>query len=95
MTTSLPPTFVSSRSMQRQDIVGFAQCWTSAFIKDLVVHPWRVGAESRRHCWGAYFGNFGRRGAKHINLKVTVDNPAGAVRLYEKLGMREVALDGS
>src|SRR5262245_28573698 len=23
----------------RQSIVGVAQCWTSAFIKDLVVHP--------------------------------------------------------
>src|SRR5262245_9863320 len=23
----------------RRDIVGVAQCWTSAFIKDLVVHP--------------------------------------------------------
>src|SRR5262249_1414400 len=24
---------------ERQEIVGVAQCWTSAFIKDLVVHP--------------------------------------------------------
>jgi hypothetical protein len=28
-------------------------------------------------------------------LKVQVDNPTGAVRLYKELGMREVALDGS
>jgi hypothetical protein len=29
---------------ERRDIVGLTQCWTSAFIKDLVVHP---GARGR------------------------------------------------
>ena len=34
-------------------------------------------------------------GVKRVDLKVQVDNPTGAVRLYKELGMREVALDGS
>ena len=32
---------------ERQDIVGVAQCWTSAFIKDLVVHPTSASARNR------------------------------------------------
>jgi ribosomal protein S18 acetylase RimI-like enzyme len=80
---------------ERQDIVGIAQCWTSAFIKDLVVHPLarRRGIATallRRAFW-----EFRRRGAQHVDLKVQLDNPTGAVRLYKGLGMREVALDGS
>ena len=80
---------------ERQDIVGVAQCWTSAFIKDLVVHPLArrrgiAAALLRRVFW-----EFRRRGVKHVDLKVQVDNPTGAVRLYKELGMREVALDGS
>ena len=80
---------------ERQDIVGVAQCWTSAFIKDLVVHPL-----ARRHGTATallrrVFWEFRHRGVKHVDLKVQVDNPTGAVRLYKELGMREVALDGS
>ena len=80
---------------ERQDIVGVAQCWTSAFIKDLVVHPLArrrgiAAALLRRVFW-----EFRRRGEKHVDLKVQVENPTGAVRLYKELGMREVALDGS
>ena len=41
------------------------------------------------------FWEFQRRGLKHVDLKVELDNPTGAVRLYKELGMREVALDGS
>jgi ribosomal protein S18 acetylase RimI-like enzyme len=71
-------------------IVGFAQCWTSAFIKDLAVHPaWRrrgIGEALIRHV----FTVFGQRGATSVDLKVEVDNPSGAVRLYERAGMRRV-----
>ena len=79
----------------RQDIVGVAQCWTSAFIKDLVVHPLARRRGIATALLRSVFWEFRRRGAKHVDLKVQVDNPAGAVRLYEELGMREVALDGS
>ena len=39
------------------------------------------------------FREFQRRGAKHVDLKVQIDNPTGALRLYKAMGMREVALD--
>jgi ribosomal protein S18 acetylase RimI-like enzyme len=71
-------------------MVGFAQCWTSAFIKDLAVHPaWRrrgIGGALIRHV----FVVFKQRGAISVDLKVEVDNPSGAVRLYERAGMRPV-----
>jgi ribosomal protein S18 acetylase RimI-like enzyme len=60
----------------------------------LVVHPLArrrgiAAALLRRVFWDR------RRGVKHVDLKVQVDNPTGAVRLHKELGMREVALDGS
>ncbi len=80
---------------ERQEIVGVAQCWTSAFIKDLVVHPLARRRGIATALLRKVFWEFRRRGAKHIDLKVQVDNPTGAVRLYKRLGMEEVALDGS
>ena len=80
---------------ERQDIVGVAQCWASAFIKDLVVHPRARRRGIATALLRTVFWEFRRRGAKHVDLKVQVDNPTGAVRLYKELGMREVALDGS
>jgi ribosomal protein S18 acetylase RimI-like enzyme len=79
----------------RQDIVGVAQCWTSAFIKDLVVHPQARRRGIATSLLRNVFWEFRRRGAQHVDLKVRLDNPTGAIRLYKELGMREVALDGS
>jgi ribosomal protein S18 acetylase RimI-like enzyme len=75
-------------------IVGAAQCWTSAYVKDLVVHP-----DARRHGLAealllTVFQAFRRRGATHVDLKVEMDNPTGAVRLYRRLGMYDVPIDG-
>jgi ribosomal protein S18 acetylase RimI-like enzyme len=76
------------------EIGGVAQCWTSAFIKDLVVHP-----DARRRGIAealllTAFQAFRRRGARHVDLKVQTGNPSGAVRLYRRLGMRDVPIDG-
>jgi ribosomal protein S18 acetylase RimI-like enzyme len=79
---------------ERQDIVGVAQCWTSSFIKDLVVHPLARRRGIAEALLRTVFREFRRRGEKHVDLKVQMDNPTGAIRLYKKLGMREVALDG-
>ena len=64
-------------------------CWTSAFVKDLVVHEdWRrrgLGESLLRRA----FRTFDARGADHVDLKVEASN-AGAIRLYERVGMRVV-----
>ena len=74
----------------RGKIAGVAQCWTSSFLKDLAVR-----ADARRlglgealltHC----FAVFQARDAGHLDLKVEVDNPTGALRLYERCGMKVV-----
>jgi ribosomal protein S18 acetylase RimI-like enzyme len=71
-------------------IIGVAQCWTSGFVKDLAVHPdWRmrgVGAALLLQAFQALRD----RGAASADLKVEQDNPSGAVRFYERLGMTVV-----
>ncbi|WID97972.1 GNAT family N-acetyltransferase [Bosea vestrisii] len=72
-------------------IAAVCQCWASAFVKDLVVHP-----SARRQGLGEAllhhaFVEFTARGANIVDLKVEIDNPTGARRLYERVGMKEVA----
>jgi ribosomal protein S18 acetylase RimI-like enzyme len=69
------------------ELVAAAICWTSAFVKDIVVRQtWR------RHGLGeallrTAFRSFQERGASAVDLKVQVQN-APAIRLYERVGMR-------
>ena len=69
--------------------VGAALCWTSAFVKDLVVHEsWRgrgLGEARLRHV----LATFAARGAPGVELKVESMN-TNAVRLYERVGMRVI-----
>ena len=70
-------------------IAGVAQCWTSAFVKDLAVRP-----RLRRRGLGSAlllqaFRTFRERGAAFVDLKVVADNLSGALRLYRSHGMRE------
>ena len=71
-------------------VVGVAQCWTSGFLKDLAVaEVWRcrgIGEALLSHAFVA----FQARSTKHFDLKVEVDNPTGASRLYQRLGMAPV-----
>lgn len=78
---------------ESQKILGVAQCWTSAYLKDLAVHP-----EARRRGVGEnllwhVFQVFRQRGASHVDLKVLADNVA-ARRLYDRVGMVKVDFDG-
>lgn len=71
-------------------LAGFAQCWTSAFVKDMAVaETWR-----RRGLGGALmqrvFQTFQARGADHVDLKVEAGNPHGAEAFYQSLGMQPV-----
>jgi ribosomal protein S18 acetylase RimI-like enzyme len=72
------------------EIIGVAQCWTGAFVKDLAVAP-----SARRQGLGAAllcqaFRVFRERGAVSLYLKVDANNPSGALRLYRSLGFQEV-----
>jgi ribosomal protein S18 acetylase RimI-like enzyme len=71
------------------ELVAAEICWTSGFVKDIVVHEtWR------RHGLGdallrLAFRTFQARGAPTVELKVHADNMP-AIRLYERVGMRVV-----
>lgn len=70
-------------------LAAAAICWTSAFVKDIVVHEtWRghgLGVALLR----LTFRTFQARGAAGVELKVHSEN-APAIRLYERVGMRTV-----
>jgi ribosomal protein S18 acetylase RimI-like enzyme len=73
-------------AVDSEGVAGMAQCWTSAFVKDLAVHP-----RAQRHGVGralmlTVFQVFAIRGAAHVELKVREEN-ANALALYRSLGM--------
>ena len=70
-------------------LVGAVLCWTSAFVKDVVVHEsWRRRGLAEALLQRA-FNAFVARGATAVELKVEATNQ-NAVRLYERLGMHVV-----
>jgi ribosomal protein S18 acetylase RimI-like enzyme len=84
------PALVFIAADEDEHIVGAAQCWTSAFVKDLAVAP-----ALRRQGMGSALLNhaflvFRDRGVPHVDLKVDADNPSGALRLYRSLGFEEI-----
>jgi len=72
-------------------IVGVAQCWTSAFVKDFVVHPRFRRRGVGRALLLHVFHVFGERGDEAVDLKVQASNPSGALHFYENLGMTIVS----
>jgi ribosomal protein S18 acetylase RimI-like enzyme len=67
-------------------VVAVAQCWTSAFIRNLVVHP-----RAQRRGLGIAlldraFEAFADRREGHVDLKVMESNRT-ARHLYERAGM--------
>ncbi len=70
-------------------IVAAAVCWTSAYVKDLVVaSPWR-GLGLGEVLLSQVFDAFHRLGARSVDLKVVAGN-SPAIRLYERMGMYPV-----
>lgn len=67
-------------------LVGWALHWMSGWLKDLSVR----GSERERGLGGARLttglAEFARRGRQRAGLEVDAENPAGAARLYERLG---------
>jgi ribosomal protein S18 acetylase RimI-like enzyme len=69
------------------ELAGAAICWSTAFVKDLVVHEnWRHRGFGESLLQLA-FHTFHDRGATRVELKVQAQN-APAIRLYERVGMR-------
>jgi ribosomal protein S18 acetylase RimI-like enzyme len=76
------------------EVVGLCHCWTSDFVKDLVVdEPFR-----RRGLGAALLTlalqEFERRGSTSVDLKTGVDN-VRAQSLYRRLGFEVVELIGA
>lgn len=70
-------------------LVGAALCWTSAFVKDLVVdESWRRRGlgEALLRC---AFNEFLARGHTTVGLKVEATNTP-AIGLYKRVGMRVI-----
>lgn len=70
-------------------VAGVAQCWTSAFVKDLAVLPRARRTGLARALMLTVFDAFEARGARSVSLKVREEN-APARALYESLGMHVV-----
>jgi ribosomal protein S18 acetylase RimI-like enzyme len=70
-------------------VVSVAQCWTSAFIRNLVVHPRLQGRGLGSALMARVFEAFAQRNEGHVDLKVMESNLT-ARRLYERVGMHYV-----
>jgi mycothiol synthase len=68
-------------------LVGACLCWIEGWVKDLAVRPSDRGRGLGEALLRQAFGEFHRRGLGTVGLKVDADNPTGAVRLYERVGM--------
>ncbi len=75
-----------------EGILGVAQCWTSAFIKNLCVHPCAQGQGLGRALLLHTFAVFKQRGEPYVDLKVLESN-LRARQLYESAGMMFVLRD--
>jgi mycothiol synthase len=79
------------------ELAGVARCeddrdgggWIGAIG---VRKPWRGRGVGRALLLHA-FGEFRRRGDPHVGLGVDAENPTGATRLYESVGMRVIKED--
>ncbi|AKM11700.1 hypothetical protein AB433_09265 [Croceicoccus naphthovorans] len=70
-------------------LVGFVHCWSSGFIKDLVVAPEHQRQGLGRALVLRVFEYFTAAGREQVRLKVLRDNDK-AIAFYRSLGMRNV-----
>jgi mycothiol synthase len=69
------------------ELAGVCLCWREGWVKDLAVRPAFRGRGLGEALLLAAFAELRRRGLATVGLKVDADNPTGAVRLYERVGM--------
>lgn len=67
-------------------IVGLAICWTSSFVKDIVVDPTFQRRGVGKALLLSAFAALKRRGHSRIGLKLEAENASGARPLYDRLG---------
>jgi ribosomal protein S18 acetylase RimI-like enzyme len=70
-------------------VVAVAHCWTSAFIRNLVVHPRVQRRGVGQALLALVFNTFAQRREGYVDLNVMESNLA-ARRLYERVGMHYV-----
>ncbi len=68
------------------EMAGFALCWTSSFVKDIAVAKTHRRKGIGQALLLTAFAALKARGHEQVGLKVELDNPSGAQRLYESLG---------
>lgn len=72
------------------DLIAFAHCWTSGFIKDIAVRKdWRRRGIARALIVSIAH-HFKNAGYSSISLKVQSNNPHGAIAFYRSIGMVEL-----
>ena len=77
-------------AVETGQLVAFAHCWTSAFVKDIATHPDIRGQGVGRVLVSEIASEFRKRGASLIRLKVQRDNPTKALEFYQRLDFRTV-----
>lgn len=76
-------------AMRDGDVIGVAHGWTSAYLKDLVVHARYQGQGIGRALLAQAFDAYKQRGEPWVDLKVMQSN-VRARRMYERAGMVQV-----
>lgn len=69
--------------------IGLIQCWTSGFIKDLVVSPSRRNSGIGSYLLKSAFALFRQSGERYVDLKVERSNSAGR-RFYHRHGLEPI-----
>jgi ribosomal protein S18 acetylase RimI-like enzyme len=77
-------------ALDAEGVVAVCQCWTSAYIKNLVVHPRAQRQGLGRALLLHAFAVLRNRREGFVDLKVLEDN-LRARRLYENVGMYQVS----
>jgi ribosomal protein S18 acetylase RimI-like enzyme len=73
-----------------RELAGVALCWSSAFVKDLCVSESQRGRGLGEALVRAAMVLFANRGVPALSLKVDVNNPSEAPRLYQRCGFEVV-----
>ncbi|MDF1807308.1 GNAT family N-acetyltransferase [Hyphomonas sp.] len=72
---------------RRNELVGFAHCWTTGFLKDFAILPGRQGQGLGRFLFARTCARLAELGVRSISLKVIPSNTP-AIAFYRARGLR-------